>query len=55
MILLLPLSQLNDLLRPQSAFVENLNGHHLFNKMYKDDVEGLKLNKMPGVDEMLVL
>jgi hypothetical protein len=38
----------------KEAFVENLNGSDLFDSMYADDAEGKKLNKLPGVDEMLL-
>ena len=36
------------------ALVELLNGPHLFNSLFSDDTEGLKLNYMPGVQELLV-
>lgn len=35
------------------AYVENLNGSYLFQSMYKDDAEGIKLKGLPGVEEML--
>lgn len=33
--------------------MEDLNGPQLFDSMYAEDVEGQKLNKMPGLPEML--
>lgn len=37
----------------KTAYVENLNGPYLFESMYKDDAEGLKLKALPGTEEML--
>merc|ERR1711976_1095585 len=39
----------------KAAYVENLNGPHLFEGMYAEDAEGQKLNSMPGVDELLIV
>ncbi|KAL8623453.1 hypothetical protein ACOMHN_061966 [Nucella lapillus] len=37
----------------KKAFVELLDGPHLFDSMYSEDAEGQKLKEMPGVDEIL--
>ncbi|XP_005092481.1 dynein regulatory complex subunit 3 isoform X2 [Aplysia californica] len=39
----------------KEAYVEYLNTDKLYRDMYADDPEGVKLNYMPGVDEMLVV
>ncbi|XP_070188419.1 dynein regulatory complex subunit 3-like [Littorina saxatilis] len=39
----------------KKAYVELLNGPELFDSMYSEDPEGLKLKQMPGVDEILVV
>ena len=36
----------------QAAFVERLDGRDLFDSLYAEDVEGQKLNTMPGVPEL---
>ncbi|KAK7474619.1 hypothetical protein BaRGS_00034148 [Batillaria attramentaria] len=38
-----------------AAFVENLNGPHLFDAMYKNDREGTALNTMPNAGKQAVL
>lgn len=38
----------------KKAYVELMNGPHLFESMYSEDAEGQKLKEMPGVDEILV-
>ncbi|CAF1152485.1 unnamed protein product [Didymodactylos carnosus] len=37
----------------KDAFVENMDENQLFATMFKEDVEGLKLVKVPGADEIL--
>lgn len=37
----------------QVAYVENLGGSELFDSLYADDVEGHKINQMPGVKDLL--
>jgi len=37
----------------QEAYVEFLNGSHLFDAMYSEDPEGTKLSQLPGVEDML--
>lgn len=39
----------------KKAYVELMDGPHLFESMYSDDVEGQRLKEMPGVDEILVV
>lgn len=39
----------------KKAYVEHMNGPHLFESMYSEDAEGQKLKEMPGVDEILVV
>lgn len=36
----------------QAAFVEHLNDSFLFDSMYAEDVEGNKLDCLPGVREL---
>lgn len=36
----------------QAAFVERLDGRDLFDSLYAEDVEGQKLNTMPGVPDL---
>lgn len=33
--------------------MEGMNGTELFDSLYSEDVEGQKLNTMPGVDDLL--
>jgi len=37
----------------EKAYVERLNGPHLFETMYNEDPEGQKLSKVPGIKETL--
>lgn len=39
----------------KKAFVEYMDGPHLFESMYSEDAEGQKLGEMPGVDEIIVV
>lgn len=39
----------------KEGYVEYMNTDKLYRDMYADDPEGVKLNYMPGVDEMLVV
>lgn len=39
----------------QAAYVENLNGPHLFESLFSDDPEAQKLASLPGVDELLLV
>lgn len=39
----------------KEAYIEHMNTDKLYKDMYADDPEGVKLNYMPGVDEMLVV
>ncbi|XP_022092308.1 dynein regulatory complex subunit 3-like [Acanthaster planci] len=41
--------------RQKDAYVENLDGPHLFDSMFHDDPEAPKLAALPGVDELLVV
>ncbi|KAL5018635.1 hypothetical protein ScPMuIL_004357 [Solemya velum] len=38
----------------KDAYVENMNGIHLFEMMYAEDIEGQKLNEMPGIEDLLL-
>ncbi|XP_077980345.1 dynein regulatory complex subunit 3-like isoform X2 [Glandiceps talaboti] len=40
--------------RQKDAYVENLNGPHLFESMFADDAEAPKLAALPGVEELLL-
>ncbi|XP_053530952.1 dynein regulatory complex subunit 3 [Ictalurus punctatus] len=42
-----------DLQLHKDAFVEHLDGSHLFDSMFADDVEASKLAHLPGVDKLL--
>ena len=37
----------------QAAYVEGLNGAEFFESLFIDDVEGQKLNLIPGADELI--
>lgn len=39
----------------KKAFVDYMDGPHLFESMYSEDAEGQKLEEMPGVDEIIVV
>ncbi|XP_071814847.1 dynein regulatory complex subunit 3-like [Apostichopus japonicus] len=41
--------------KQKAAYVENLNGPHLFESLFSDDPEAQKLASLPGVDELLLV
>ncbi|XP_072771937.1 dynein regulatory complex subunit 3 isoform X1 [Nerophis lumbriciformis] len=42
-----------ELQRHEDAFVEQMNGSHLYNNIFQNDTEADKLHCLPGVDELL--
>jgi hypothetical protein len=45
--------QLKEANENREAYVEGLNGDDLFLSLFAEDVDGQKLNKTPGADELL--